>query len=67
MLFLESVMIKCCGVDMVIYYDPDQPAIAPNVFLSVGISRLINKNLRLPKLFKIRIKRSINLNLYNIN
>ena len=29
------------GVDMGIYYDPYQPAIAPDGFLSVGVPRII--------------------------
>lgn len=35
------------GVDMGIYYDPDQPAIVPDGFLSLGIPRLIDEELRL--------------------
>jgi Uma2 family endonuclease len=35
------------GVDMGIYYDPDQPAIVPDGFLSLGIPRLIDEDLRL--------------------
>jgi Uma2 family endonuclease len=32
---------------MGIYYDPDQPAIAPDGFLSVGVPRIIDEDLRL--------------------
>jgi Uma2 family endonuclease len=35
------------GVDMGIYYDPDKPAIVPDGFLSVGVPRIIDSNLRL--------------------
>ena len=35
------------GVDMGIYYDPEQPAIVPDVFLSVGVPRIIDEDLRL--------------------
>ena len=35
------------GVDMGIYYDPYQPAIAPDGFLSVGVPRIIDEDLRL--------------------
>jgi Uma2 family endonuclease len=35
------------GVDMGIYYDPDQPAIVPDGFLSLGVERIIDENLRL--------------------
>lgn len=31
---------------MGIYYDPDQPAIVPDGFLSIGIPRLIDEDLR---------------------
>jgi Uma2 family endonuclease len=34
------------GVDMGIYYDPAQPAIVPDVFLSVGVPRIKDINLR---------------------
>ncbi len=34
------------GVDMGIYYDPDLPAIVPDGFLSLGIPRLIDEDLR---------------------
>lgn len=30
------------GVDMGIYYDPNQPAIVPDGFLSVGVPRIID-------------------------
>ncbi|MDJ0728446.1 MAG: Uma2 family endonuclease [Crocosphaera sp.] len=35
------------GVDMGIYYDPNQPAIVPDGFLSIGVPRIIDKDLRL--------------------
>jgi Uma2 family endonuclease len=35
------------GVDMGIYYHPDEPAIIPDGFLSVGVPRIIDENLRL--------------------
>ncbi|SKB15981.1 conserved hypothetical protein [Planktothrix sp. PCC 11201] len=35
------------GVDMGIYYDPEQPAIVPDGFLSVGVPRIIDEDLRL--------------------
>lgn len=35
------------GVDMGIYYDPDKPAIVPDGFLSLGVERVINQDLRL--------------------
>jgi Uma2 family endonuclease len=35
------------GVDMGIYYDPNQPAIVPDGFLSLGVPRIIDENLRL--------------------
>jgi len=35
------------GVDMGIYYDPDKPAIVPNGFLSLGVQRFIDEDLRL--------------------
>ncbi|PSF38945.1 hypothetical protein C7H19_02505 [Aphanothece hegewaldii CCALA 016] len=35
------------GVDMGIYYDPDQPAIVPDGFLSIGVPRIIDEDLRL--------------------
>ncbi|WNZ21752.1 hypothetical protein HJG54_01960 [Leptolyngbya sp. NK1-12] len=35
------------GVDMGIYYDPDLPAIVPDGFLSIGIPRVIDEELRL--------------------
>ncbi|WP_041596537.1 Uma2 family endonuclease [Halothece sp. PCC 7418] len=35
------------GVDMGIYYDPDKSAIVPDGFLSVGVPRIIDENLRL--------------------
>jgi Uma2 family endonuclease len=35
------------GVDMGIYYDPKQPAIVPDGFLSLGVERIIDKDLRL--------------------
>ena len=35
------------GVDMGIYSDPDEPAIVPDGFLSIGVPRIIDSNLRL--------------------
>jgi Uma2 family endonuclease len=35
------------GVDMGIYYDPNEPAIVPDGFLSVGVPRIIDSDLRL--------------------
>ncbi|MBW4620808.1 MAG: Uma2 family endonuclease [Cyanosarcina radialis HA8281-LM2] len=35
------------GVDMGIYYDPDLPAIVPDGFLSIGVPRVIDEDLRL--------------------
>jgi Uma2 family endonuclease len=35
------------GVDMGIYYDPNEPAIVPDGFLSVGVPRIIDEDLRL--------------------
>ncbi len=35
------------GVDMGIYYDPNQPAIVPDGFLSIGVPRIIDSDLRL--------------------
>ncbi len=35
------------GVDMGIYYEPDEPAIVPDGFLSVGVPRIIDQDLRL--------------------
>jgi Uma2 family endonuclease len=35
------------GVDMGIYYDPYQPAIVPDGFLSLGVPRIIDSDLRL--------------------
>ncbi len=35
------------GVDMGIYYDPNQPAIVPDGFLSIGVPRIIDEDLRL--------------------
>lgn len=35
------------GVDMGIYYDPNQSAIVPDGFLSLGVPRVIDENLRL--------------------
>lgn len=35
------------GVDMGIYYDPEQPAIVPDGFLSLGVERIFDENLRL--------------------
>ena len=35
------------GVNMGIYYEPDEPAIVPDGFLSVGVLRIIDEDLRL--------------------
>ncbi|MDJ0600908.1 MAG: Uma2 family endonuclease [Crocosphaera sp.] len=35
------------GVDMGIYYDPYEPAIVPDGFLSIGVPRIIDEDLRL--------------------
>ncbi|PSF36853.1 hypothetical protein C7H19_12875 [Aphanothece hegewaldii CCALA 016] len=35
------------GVDMGVYYDPNEPAIVPDGFLSVGVPRIIDSDLRL--------------------
>ncbi|NDJ23875.1 hypothetical protein GS682_19955 [Nostoc sp. B(2019)] len=35
------------GVDMGIYYDPEQPPIVPYGFLSLGVERVFDENLRL--------------------
>ncbi len=35
------------GVDMGIYFDPNQPALVPDGFLSVGVPRIIDSDLRL--------------------
>lgn len=34
------------GVDMGIYYDPDEPAIVPDDFLSLGVERFYDEYLR---------------------
>lgn len=35
------------GVDMGIYYDPDQPPLIPDGFLSLGVERIFDEDLRL--------------------
>jgi Uma2 family endonuclease len=35
------------GVDMGVYYDPEEPAIVPDGFLSLGVERVFHENLRL--------------------
>jgi Uma2 family endonuclease len=35
-----------CGVDLGIYYDPDQPAIVPDLFISLGADRVKDPYLR---------------------
>jgi Uma2 family endonuclease len=35
------------GVDMGVYYDPDKPALVPDGFLSLGVKRFIDEDLRL--------------------
>lgn len=39
------------GVDMGVYYDPNQPAIVPDGFLSLGVERFIDEDLRLSYVF----------------
>ena len=39
------------GIDMGIYYDPDQPAIVPDGFLSLGVERFIGEDGRLSYVF----------------
>ena len=39
------------GVDMGIYYDPKEPAIAPDGFLSLGVERFFDERLRLSYVF----------------
>jgi Uma2 family endonuclease len=34
------------GVDMGVYYDPDAPAIVPDGFLSIGVDRIVDEELR---------------------
>lgn len=34
------------GVDMGIYYDPEEPAIVPDGFLSLGVDRIVDEELR---------------------
>ena len=35
------------GVDMGVYYEPDKPAIVPDGFLSLGVERIFDEDLRL--------------------
>jgi len=35
------------GIDMGIYYHPQEPAIVPDGFLSIGVPRMVDENLRL--------------------
>ncbi|MBD2101494.1 Uma2 family endonuclease [Leptolyngbya sp. FACHB-261] len=35
------------GIDMGVYYHPDQPAIVPDGFLSLGVERFVDEELRL--------------------
>ena len=35
------------GVDMGVYYDPNQPAVVPDGFLSLGVERVFHEDLRL--------------------
>jgi Uma2 family endonuclease len=35
-----------CGIDMAIYYDPEQPAIVPDLFISLGVERVYDEELR---------------------
>jgi Uma2 family endonuclease len=39
------------GVDMGVYYDPDEPAVVPDGFLSLGVQRFIDEDLRLSYVF----------------
>jgi Uma2 family endonuclease len=39
------------GVDMGVYYDPDEPAIVPDGFLSLGVERVFDEGLRLSYTF----------------
>ena len=39
------------GVDMGIYYHPDEPAIVPDGFLSIGVQRIVDEDLRLSYVF----------------
>ena len=39
------------GVDMGIYYDPDQPAVVPDGFLSLGVDRYVGEKGRLSYVF----------------
>jgi Uma2 family endonuclease len=39
------------GVDMGVYYDPDLPAVVPDGFLSLGVDRIIDEDLRLSYVF----------------
>ncbi len=39
------------GVDMGVYYDPEKPAIVPDGFLSLGVERFIDEDLRLSYVF----------------
>ncbi|KAM3101527.1 Uma2 family endonuclease [Phormidesmis sp. 146-12] len=39
------------GVDMGIYYDPELPAVVPDGFLSLGVDRIIDEDLRLSYVF----------------
>ncbi len=35
-----------CGIDMAIYYDPEQPPIVPDLFISLGVDRVYDEELR---------------------
>lgn len=39
------------GVDMGVYYDPEEPAVVPDGFLSLGVERVFDENLRLSYVF----------------
>ncbi len=39
------------GVDMGVYYDPEEPAIVPDGFLSLGVERVFDENLRRSYIF----------------
>lgn len=43
----EERMDWYMGIDMGIYYNPDEPAVVPDGFLSLGVNRIVDENLRL--------------------
>jgi Uma2 family endonuclease len=52
--FLKSILLMLwedrldwfMGIDMGIYYNPDEPPIVPDAFLTVGVDRVVDENLR---------------------